>query len=235
MRPLALLATLALAGVASIAGPFAAEADQLLRYQQSEGLAPITVPISTASAPWWFAFLGVALLLLAGILTLKSSTRARRWIALVCAGVKALLVGGLGIVLFALSYAPAANADGLFALALLAISIPLLNAGAAYVVVAFASRSRGLPWRVAGAAIDAGVSWFLALNVILEGVTQSQPSWGGSVGHLVYDYPQYGSWPLLWACVFGAVWLAATIPVVLNAVPAQWLRRASSPLTPEGR
>ena len=227
MLPAAVLVVLVLVGVVSIVGPFAADADQVLKNQQAQGLAPITVPISTTSAPWLFATLGVPLLLMAGVLTLMASVRLTRWIAMACAGLKAVLVGGIGVAAFVYSNTPQANIHGLVALALFFFSLPLLIAGVAYLAAAFASRSRGLPWRVVGAIIDAGVSWFIALGVVLEAITQSQPSWGGSAGELIYDYPQYGSWPLVWACIFAAVWLGATVPVVVNAIPDHWLNRAS--------
>ncbi len=212
VRPAAVLVVVVLAGVVSIAGPFSAAADQELKGEQANGLAPITFPISIASVPWVFATLCVPLLLMAGVITLIAPVPSTRWIAMACAGLKGVLMGGIGAVVFAYSFAPENNIDGLVGLAMLFFSVPVLVAGVAYFGAAFASRSRGLPWRVVGAFIDAGLSWFIAWGVILEG--------------LAFSGLEFGSWPLVWACIFAAVWLAATVPVVVNAIPDQWLNRA---------
>jgi hypothetical protein len=156
-------------------------------------------------------FIAIALLLSG------SSRRLHKWMSVAAAGLKASLLGLLGMVAMVASTIP--ENRGLVGLALLFMSTLLIGPSAVYIAVVFASRASGIGWRVLAAIMDVAVSWGFAAALIVEGLRWSQPFWAGTVREPIYSHPPDGSWPLVWACGVGLLWLALTMVVIANALP----------------
>jgi hypothetical protein len=203
---------------ASVVLPLASQVSSEVANERSRGLAPATYPISTEATPWLMLLVTVPLYIAIVLLLSGRSRRVHKWMSVAAAGLKASLLGLLGIVAMAASILPANQID--FAdLALLVISTLLIGPAAVYVAVVFASRASGIGWRILAAILDAAVSWAIAAILISEALDWSEPFWAGTVRDPIYVYPPDGSWPLVWACGVGILWLALTMLVVVNAFP----------------
>jgi hypothetical protein len=209
---------LALLLAASVVLPLASQVSSEVAYERSRGLAPATDPIATEATPWLMLVITVPLFIAIALLLSGSSRRVHKWMSVAAAGLKASLLGLLGIVAMIASTLPENQIDAV-GLALLFISTLLIGPAAVYVAVVFASRASGIGWRVLAAIMDVSVSWAIAATLIFEGLNRSQPFWAGTARDPIYNYPPYGSWPLVWACGVGILWLALTMLVIVNAFP----------------
>lgn len=204
--------------VAIVIVPFALDTNATVNYLNSRGLTIVTDPIDPSTAPVLFGVAGVGLLLAVAGLLMTLRWSIARWLAILSATAKAVILLGLGAAGIS-SYATLPpNTDGLVAGALLIVAIPLIIGGLFYVAVTLFTRARRVGWRLAAVVLDGFVAWTVARQALGSASLSSSPFYTGTATHLIYTAPQYGTWPLVQAGLLSLLVMAGTVAVVVNAL-----------------